>query len=62
MEEYKMNNNLTWMNGWSVNPDIVLYWKNKRLTAAKQNINNIKSLLDSSDIPEKLLSKIEYYA
>ena len=56
------DNKLPWMNGWSVNPDIVLYWKNKRLTAAKQNINNIKSLLDSSDIPEKLLSKIEYYA
>ena len=53
---------LTWLNGWSVNPDIVLYWKNKRLTAAMQNINNITKLLDSSDIPGKLLSKLKYYA
>lgn len=57
-----MNDKLTWLNGWSVNPDIVLYWKNKRLTAAMQNINNITKLLDSSDIPGKLLSKLKYYA
>ena len=56
------NNKLTWIPGWSVNPDVVLYWKNKRLTAAMQNINNINNLLDSSDIPGKLLSKLQYYA
>jgi len=53
------NTNLPWIPGWSVNPDTALYWKNKRLTAAKQNINNIKSLLDSSDIPIKLINAIE---
>ena len=56
------NNKLTWIPGWCVNPDVVLYWKNKRLTAAMQNINNITKLLDSSDIPGKLLSKLKYYA
>ena len=56
------NTKLTWIPGWSVNPDTALYWKNKRLTAAIQNINNITKLLDSSDIPGKLLSKLKYYA
>ena len=50
-----MNNNLTWLNGWSVkNIDTAIYWRLKRLKQLDINL-----IIKREKIPIKLINTIE---
>jgi hypothetical protein len=50
-----MNNNLTWLNGWSVkNIDTAIYWRLKRIRQL-----DIDKIINTRKTPNSLINAIE---